>query len=395
MYLVNHDMHDCCGCGACFNVCPKKCITMKEDQDGFMFPEIDRASCINCHLCEKVCPEEVFPEIAQRLETPVISAVIVKDEALLLKSASGGAFTEIVHWFLSKGDGYIYGAVWDENLKVKHICSWNDEHLGEIRGSKYVMSDLGECFAAIKQQLQEGYRVLFSGTPCQVAAVRNYIGANENLICIDLVCHGVPSQKLFDDYIAEEESRLKKKIIKVGFHHKIYRKKWTSRNILITTEDGKKIERTRYQSDYLRAYHPCLMNRESCYECRYSKPERYGDITIGDFWGITRFYQQLIVERGVSIVQVNTKVGAEILEYLKNQMEYYTIDRSKYLKLFGNSLAKSGGPKKNPKRSRFLAEERQYGFHKAVTSVFPMRKDYFSYCAGELKRSVKSILKSR
>ena len=135
------------------------------------------------------------------------------------------------------------------------------------------------------------------------------------------------------------------------------------------------------------------MNRESCYECRYSKPERYGDITIGDFWGIKRFYKDLSVEHGVSIVQANTNVGVDILDYMKDEMDYYPIDRNEYLKKFGNSLAKTGGIKMNPKRNRFLEIERTKGFHKAVVSIYPLHYDRIRLKYGELKKHIKRLLK--
>ena len=332
--------------------------------------------------------------MSKAVDTPTLIAVTQKDVEILMKSASGGVFTQIVQWFLSKGDGFIYGAAMNRDLKVKHICSWNHEKIDEIRGSKYVISDTDNCFHKIKDQLSEGYRVLFSGTPCQVAALRNVVGENDKLVCVDLVCHGAPSQKLFNDYVRYEENNLKKKIIKIQFHHKIYkRKKWTIRNILITTKDGKNYPMTRFQSDYLRAYHQNLMNRDSCYECVFSKPERYGDITIGDFWGIEKFYQQLIVERGVSICSVNTKVGMEISEYLEATMDYYTIDRDKYVTLFRNSLAQSGGIKMNPQRHQFLNIEKNQGFRRAVSKILPFHKDQYLYYLVETKRKIKRVLR--
>ena len=393
MYLKNHESHDCCGCGACMNICPKQCITMREDIDGFVFPQIDESACIHCHRCENVCPEAAQPKIEERTD-PVMAAVKVRDEELLLKSASGGAFTAVVNWFLEQGDGYIYGAAWDKDLKVRHICSHNAERMDELRGSKYVQSDLGNCFNEIKQQLKEGKRVLFSGAPCQVAALRNTVCSSKLLVCVDLVCHGAPSQKIFDDYISEEEKRFQKKITGVRFRYKIQKgKKWTTRNILLTCKDGKKIPLTRFKTDFLRAYHPCLMNRESCYECVYSKPERYGDITIGDFWGINRYYKDLSVEHGVSIVQSNTVTGSKILDHIKKNLDFYPVDRKQYLKKSGNSLAKSGGIKKNPQRARFLELERTKGFHKAVAALYPLKKDFFRLKYGEFKKLIKRLLK--
>ncbi len=396
MYLMSHDPRECTGCGACVNRCPQQCIAMKEDADGFRFPEIDASRCLSCHLCETVCPVE-HPPIPETSMEPEMAAAFVSDEELLLKSASGGAFTRIVQWFTGNGEGYVWGAAYTDGLQVRHICSRNGEALELLRGSKYVMSDAGDCYRRITDQLREGSRVLFSGTPCQVAALRNFLRyeKTENLFCVDLVCHGAPSQKLFDTYLSEESARLGSRVIGVKFRYKrhLLPGKWSTRNLLMKTESGRMVVRTRFRCDYLRAYHPCLMNRESCYECVFSRPERCGDLTIGDFWGIERFDKKLDVEHGVSILQANTEKGKMILSSLKESMAYYPVEWERYRKTFGNSLAKAGGIPMNPKRVAFLQSVREKGFHRAVRAIYPLHRDAVLFRIGTIKKKVKTMIR--
>lgn len=399
MFLLTGDKHSCTGCVACVNICSRRCISMQEDEDGYVFPFIDKSNCINCHQCEKVCPIEHVPEQQNGLSNYEIIAAMVKSEDLLLSSASGGAFTEIVNSFMENGDCYIWGAAYDEQLNVKHICSYCDEQLDRIRGSKYVQSDIGNCYHKIMKQLAQGARVLFSGTPCQVAALRSFLKNcnTDNLFCVDLLCHGVPSQRIFDNYIDEESKRYKSKITGVRFHYKIKSMlgKWTTRNVELTTEDGKKHIQNRYHSSFLRAYHPYLINRESCYRCIFAQPIRQGDLTIGDFWSIQKFYPQLIVEHGVSLVQTNTIKGAEMLETLKKKMDWYPIDREQYTKATNGSLARAGGVKMNLNREHFLAVFRECGMKKAVNSIYPLRADWIKYCGGKIKRVTKKLIKAK
>ncbi len=237
--------------------------------------------------------------------------------------------------------------------------------------------------------------MLFSGCPCQVAALKNALRGQDTkrLYLVDLLCHGAPSQKIFDAFIAEEEERYGEKIRDVHFHHKYYLWwRWTTRNIRFRTESGKEHIQFRYFCNYLRAYHPRLMNRLSCYDCIFARPERQGDITIGDFWGISLYYPQLCVEHGVSRVQANTKKGAAILAEMKARMDWYPIDRQRYARQSGGELVVPGGVSPDPRREKFLRDLRGHGMAYAARRAYPMRADMLRHGFGLFKRLVRRIL---
>lgn len=401
MFLTSKTKSECCGCGVCSQVCPRRCITIVPDEDGFLFPAIDDSNCIHCHLCEKVCPVENIPMNQEAQNGQVIVAARCKDAAAVTEAASGGAFGAIVRTLRSDDEWMVWGAAFDENLQLSHRCSKNENDLAPLHKSKYVQSQLKDAFPQIKQQLKVGKNVVFSGTPCQVAALHNYLHGNntENLICIDLVCHGVPSQKLFDEYCAEEGKRLKSKIQSVEFRIKVYdkiRRQWNSRNIRLITEDGKSEIQNRYTSRFLRAYYSFLACRESCHACVFATPNRQGDLTIADFWGIQRFYPQLSADKGISLIQGNSAKGKAILKRLSDEMEIYQIDREKYLSMTSGAMVKKAP--KNAKREAFLEYNRTHSFERAVDRYVPKYKEMIKIevvrrCSPEMKRKLKCLLK--
>lgn len=387
----------CTGCSLCQDICPRKAIFMHADMDGFEYPKIN-GDCINCGKCYNLCP--AVNQIENDLSEPTMLASYVKDEKLLLESASGGAFSIIAEKFIRDGEGYIYGAAYSKDINtgisVKHICSHNLDDLKRLKGSKYVLSDMKGIYKEIKQRLIAGERVMFTGTPCQVSALKNYCSdiSDDKLLLVDLVCHGAPNQRIFNDYLKYEEKRIGSKIRKVKFRYKIKRLgEWYTRNILITTEDDRHVLRRRFCSDFLRAYHPCLMNRLSCYECIFSKSIRYSDITIGDFWGIERIHKELSVEHGVSVVQFNSKKSLFYREEFYSNANTYKIDIEEYKRKINNSLSKEGGIKKPRNRQLFLDSLRLYGFHKAINRVYPFHKDAIRFGIANAVNKVKMFLR--
>lgn len=278
------DIESCTQCQACKNACPRQCITMAEAKDGFTLPLIDREICIECgacmNACHKITPKLEFQEPQQTM------ACWTKLRSDRKNSSSGGAFSVIARRILKDG-GVVFGASMCEDLQVRHIAIECQEDLIKLQGSKYVQSDMSGICQEVRQQLKTGRKVLFSGTPCQVAAILTFLKSKpENLITCDVVCHGVPSQKAFNVYI--DRIGLKGRCRNFNFR---FTEGWgfqLSRQLVAPTKDGasKKILISPAKGYYLRAFTKGLMFSEACYSCPYARPERISDFTLADYWGL-------------------------------------------------------------------------------------------------------------
>ncbi len=320
-YLKNQKKSNCYGCRACEEICPQKCISMIKDEETFLYPNIDKEKCISCGLCEKVCPintkEYNNPKYA-------VSAVH-KQETVVNKSSSGGAFSAICQMF-ENTDVVIFGALFD-GLKVKHSFV-TDGNYKVFCKSKYVQSDTNGSFSEVKKFLKAGKQVIFSGTPCQVAALKMYLGNTdrEKLILIDLVCHGVPSQKLFDmhiDELIQKNGDVKSYTFK---NKKPLDGKVNSRTAEVIYANGETIIKNVATDAFLKAYYTRLIYRPSCMQCQFAKFDRVSDITIADAWGIEQKYRELDSKKGVSLVIANTEKGLELVRNLDVFMDTYDID---------------------------------------------------------------------
>lgn len=327
----------CCGCGACVSICPKNAIAMEVDEFGVSYPQIDNKKCIECGLCKGTCNYNTAI-----LNTPInVYAAANKNTVDILNATSGGIFTAMAKYCLSK-DGYVYGVALDfENQKINchHIEINNVADLPKIQKSKYVQSDMEFTFKQIKQRLLAGKKVLFSGTPCQVSALKGYLKKDyDNLFTIDLICHGVPSLRLFADYVKFLEQKHKVDIRDYNFRDK--KKGWGSNTSIVFNKNGK--YRTKYVPSktlsYTFLFYDCASFRENCYSCPYAKKERVGDITIGDFWGIEKEYPDLVttgffdIEKGVSCVLVNTEKGQKFFNHVVDQLNVADVELEKIMK---------------------------------------------------------------
>lgn len=319
----------CTGCGACVAACPVKCITLKKNMEGFRVPEIDTSKCINCGKCKSVCCLE--KDIVKGISTgeQEANAAITKDNNLWKQSSSGGAFTEICKAVdqLSLDNQVLYcGAVLEEK-KVFHKCVEKLDEIEIFRKSKYVQSDLRNCFSEIKKALEEGKYVVFSGVPCQIYGLRKFLGKKyERLFCIDLICHGVGSPDVFKDCLEYEEKKDKKKIKKYEFRYKNVKfgnfERYTSRYLF---DDGseKRIKFDNYNRLFLNQV--CL--RHSCGEnCKFRSIDRQGDITIADFNGKIKVFPEINDYRNYSTIVFNNEQGKKLKEILKQNMYMYQCD---------------------------------------------------------------------
>lgn len=304
----------CTGCGACMNICPVMAILMEQDNSGFWFPVINPKKCIDCGICQKTCPVINSPEITDRIYPRAYAAINLNKEQLK-NSSSGGMFRA----FADSWDGAIYGAYLNSDYTV-HIKKAEDENdLLSMQGSKYVFSRTDYIYNEIKSALDKGESILFFGLPCQVAALRKYLAYNyTNLLCIDIVCHGCPSEKLFQDFIKETEQELGK-IKRISFTDKEC--KWVptiEKNTRIVTETTNMfLDFT--QNPYMYMFMKGWVYRDSCYQCKFANIKRMGDLTIGDFFGLGIFYKYNgQTENGVSQVLVNTKKGMQYFDGIEN-----------------------------------------------------------------------------
>jgi len=296
----------CTGCSACFNICPTNAITMEESQEGFLEPVINKDKCTNCGMCQKICP--VLNTKYENSDKPDCFAYMADDE-IRKNSSSGGAFYILAKDFIDNG-GYVAGAVWTEGWKVKHIVSNKIEDIERMRKSKYLQSEIGYCYKEIKNLLEDDKKVLFTGCPCQVAGLKSYLKKEyKNLFCIDIVCHSVPSPKVFEKYLTENYKL--DEIKHIDFRDKMM-------NGWVTTLRIDKIDNSDYfkttENPYLMLFLKNIITRKSCGDCLFNKLPRQGDITLGDFWGIDKKYND---NKGTSLILVNNKKGELLSEILK------------------------------------------------------------------------------
>lgn len=309
-------MNKCCGCGACINVCPQKALTYSNDKYGFTIPAINLNLCIDCGKCLRICPETESEEYKPQLAY----AAMNKNKKERLKASSGGVFG-LVAKYVIQSSGVVYGAKMDHDFKVLHSSADNDVALNDLLRSKYVQSFMGETYSHILNDLKSGKKVLFSGTPCQVAAVRKMIPLKfkDNLFLIDIVCHGVPSQRFFDsylEYISDKEG-------KVNFYQ--FRAKRTVNNGMncffsYGTETGHKRIKNWPEDTFNYLYMKSYIYRDSCYQCKFAKENRPGDITLCDYWSWTEYHNEFPAGSTVSAILINTDKGNTLFEAVKDDL---------------------------------------------------------------------------
>lgn len=318
------DKNQCYGCGACEQVCPVGCISMQPDSRGFLYPIIDEEKCINCGKCQKHC-------IARQGESDdsleqVCYIGVHKNEDIWMNSASGGAFSAIVE-ALNCENLIVFGAAYTEKNEVWHIHINGIEELAKLRKSKYVQSRLGEAYKDVQEFLQEGKRVVFSGTPCQIAGLYSVLGKDyENLYTLDLICTGVTSPLLLSKNMSMLEKKYKGSIRGVDMRYKVQTKDgWNIGDTEIVFEDGRRL-RNKDTRLYRHVYGQKLAYRDSCYHCRYAKSSRGADITIGDWWGNIGQLSDIKEHKGISLMLFNSKKGKELIPVLKEKMYMSEMD---------------------------------------------------------------------
>ena len=325
-YIRIENKKDCCGCGACVNTCPKNAITMKEDEAGFIFPEVDEALCVSCGKCKEVC---IFnnKNFGAADCKPEVFAAVFKDREILESSSSGGIFTPLACSVLDKG-GAVFGAAWSKDLTLEHICVESKRELEKLRGSKYVQSSTNTAYRQAKDILQSGRPVCYCGTPCQIAGLKAYLGKEyDNLLTIDLVCHGVPSMKMLSDDLKALTGSSYCDIKNIKFRDKSH--DWAVKGTVFT--ENSSIKYNAGTSPYYFYFLKGEIYRESCYNCRFPSENRQGDITLGDYWGIhadlIKKLGNVNPDKGISCVLVNTEKGKEYFSEIEGSLCLAPSDR--------------------------------------------------------------------
>lgn len=381
--MVKNEKKDCCGCTACENICPKQAITMKADEEGFLYPFIDYDLCTNCNLCRNICEFNEQYDKNSLLNSQLIYAVKHKNINERCTSQSGGMFVALADYILSI-EGSIYGVSYDEKWKICYKRVTKQCELKELKGSKYVQSDLKNTFKQVKSDLINKKYVLFTSTPCFVAGLKSYLGElahSEKLYLCDIVCHGTPSPLMWNEYLKFIKHKYGNDILKVNFRDMSYGWRVPRESFLFK---DKKIT-LKYWGDL---FYENIMLRPSCEKCHFCNFNRPSDITIGDFWGIEKTMPELDDDKGISLCIVNTLKGKRLFKLVSNKLDYRKSSKQDCVQ--PNLISPTYIPSK---RKQFWEEYCEKGF------IFILKK-YSEYgiknrVLRKSKRFIKKIIKHK
>ena len=369
--MIKANRADCSGCAACANICPKNAIEMTRDAEGFAYPKINPELCIKCGRCDATCPAlnytKTFPDAF-----PEAFVAIHNDAKILRHSSAGGAFTALSEIILREG-GIVFGAAFDKKWRVYHTSARTLDELESLRGSKYVQSQIGDVYRKVKNALQS-QKVLFSGTPCQCAGLKSFLGGDhENLLTVDIICHGVPSPAIWEYYInANWDGH---EIVHVNFRSK--RKSWQNFCIEVNFNDRGYYAVGIGSNLYSKLFLHDLILRPSCSACKAKFPNGKSDLTLGDAWGVKDFAPEFLDNRGVNIVFIHTAKGKDFFEQTNMKTQAVSFYRA-----VANNYRYATPTVADKRRENFFAE-----FAKAADKFAVMEK-YFYQDATELRKEI-------
>lgn len=394
------DKKYCCGCGACSQVCPKKAITMREDEYGFCYPFINEKKCIECGACLKVCQ---YHNPVMRYAVSSTYAAAINDERIL-KSSSGGAFAEIARIFIRSGGTVVGAAMTKEEgwLEPVHRFVESENEIPQIQGSKYVQSNLNNTYTEVKTRLQKGERVLFSGTPCQIAGLRAYLKRDyDSLYTVDVICHGVPNARMFNEYIRLYSKKMKGEIVDYRFRDK--QLGWgINMRAYIDMKSGRQIEKIvpPEMSSYFSLFLRSDITRESCINCCYASSKRVADMTLGDYWGINTAHPDAIKNKilddkqGVSCVFINTDKGKKLFEEMRGNIAAVHSDYQTAIRFNGQAER----PVKEPKTRKRALESYRNGGYEALERYYWStvgNKKYYYLIKNIIPRRIRVFIKKK
>lgn len=373
---------DCCGCHACFNACPKGAITMEEDDKGFRYPKIDSKKCIDCGLCKRVCP--VLKNTMLKTETKAYACYNLNEQERR-DSSSGGIFVLLAKEVLRR-NGVVFGAAFDDNFVVKHIKITTEKDLIKLMGSKYVQSTIGTTYREVKDFLNKGVTVLYTGTPCQIEGLKSFLGKDyPQLYTQDIICHGVPSPKVWEKYKAY---RIKKdKEIPTGISFRNKDQGWVLFNMKFFY--NKKIYcKNQTQDLFLRTFLRNICLRDSCYHCHFKKKSRISDITLADYWGVQHIHKDFFDNKGTSLVLVNSVKGKELFDAIRKQMVCIETNFEQALQ-YNSAMISSVKPDKN--RDFFFEDLDKLEFDE-LAKKYVKRKSLFSRVVRKCRNVVRKAI---
>ena len=321
---INIRKADCSGCGACVCACPTKCLSMKRDSEGFLYPHAEDKDCIHCGKCLSVCPVRIKPKTADYAERVFI--VQHKDERIRRESTSGGAFTAIAEYIVQNG-GIVFGAGMDENFRVRHMQARSAEQLALFRNSKYSQSDLGDTFLKIKHYLGEGKTVLFSGTPCQTAGLKKFLpDAGETLVTVDVVCRGIPSPLVFEKYIEYQKQKFG------AFDKVLFRDKYAgyTHTAMSLYRGGNCLYHNGLEYDpMLKLFYRGMICRPICSDCPFKGIKRCSDFTLWDCFSAKEINGDFDDNKGTTFVMLHSEKAERIFEKLRDNIRFCEGDAEK------------------------------------------------------------------
>ena len=410
------DKKNCCGCSACVQRCPKQCIRLEEDTEGFLYPQVDEETCIKCGLCEKVCP---ILNQADKLSVLEVLAVKNPNDEERMNSSSGGVFLPLAREVINQG-GVVFGAVYDESWEVHHVYAEKIEDVYPMMGSKYLQSKIGNSFKDAERFLKQGREVLFVGSPCQIAGLRTYLRNKQysNLLAVDFLCHGVPSPGVWRRYLAEtyggydakEQSRLQATAGKnsvllsslnatspigdIKFRDK-RESGWKKYRFVVRQKSASKADQNtvlssdiHYDNPFMRGFLSDIYLRPSCYACKCKNGVNHSDMTIADFWGINHIAPEFDDDKGVGLVLLNTKKGEEYFSRLPMDMMPSNLEKAHYYNGGFNEHTKA-----HPKRDQFFFLIENGKSIKAAVDIC-LRLPFKQRVVRVVKKIVKKIVKT-
>lgn len=372
---------DCCGCTACASVCARNAIKMKPDNQGFVYPQVDMSKCVDCGLCEKTCPNINFEK--RNKDYKNIYAFRTKDDDVLMRSSSGGAFFSVASIVIEKMKGVVFGVAYDENTVVRHTFAEDIEGLKQFHGSKYVQSDITGIFQKVKSFLMAGRFVLFTGTPCQVMALRLFLRKTyDNLLTIDIICHSVPSPLIFKEYVEYVSKNHKSRLLAINMRSKLRGWSHAFYYYYYYFADGHAIGDDKLKAEHWgKLFFSGLITRPSCNDCKFTSYRRSGDITIADYWDDEGKRKEAYSTKGTSLFIVSTEQGEKFKQMIEKTSYFWKLSEEEAFQPCLKSPVKA-----NPNRELFWEYYNKKGFEAAYNKFFKTK------LRTKVKRRIKKVL---
>lgn len=382
MKMIDIQKKQCTGCAACADVCSKNCIDMSLDSEGFRYPKVNSLTCVNCDLCKSVCPALNGAEYDTLAETYAVKS---NDEKVRFESSSGGAFSQIAKYILNNG-GIVFGAAFDDDWTVHHIAVDSEGDLRLLRTSKYTQSRMHGIYRQVKKKLKEGYKVLFTGTPCQVNALKLFLKEDyDNLTLVDFICHGVPSEtvwKKYTDFISAGKT-----IQNINFRDKS--ESWSRYSVMVGFDDESTYSCIFNSDPYMKLFLSDYILRPACYNCPSKTPNRSSDITLADLWGAREIKDNIDDDKGLSMVILNTDKGKKVFESVSDSVTAEKIDYSKAIAHNPSAVHSVGMPKNRNKVLNDIFRTDNPDF-----AHIARKYDYSNKFTNKIKRKLKYALKT-